>query len=290
MLHSIRPIQVFLAAMGIVGMLAAAAEAQSIDPAKMFQFLDRNQDGKLAKTEVPEAAWQQVAGADADGDEAITLQELAQWAQGARGGSLPMGNSRKAKPKKGPDLAQLFQRLDRNRDQKITPNEIPPKIAPPIRDLLVRADADGNRMVTKPEFEAAWKAMQQAKGARDTDFEVDKVLARFDKNGDEKLSKEEMPMQVWLFLASGDADGDGALDRAELAALQEKMSEAAGGENRPVADPLFKRYDKNGDGAITPDELPPEKQKIFPHIDTDGDGEVTPEEFDVARKRRRKQG
>jgi arylsulfatase A-like enzyme len=42
--------------------------------------------------------------------------------------------------------------------------------------------------------------------------------------------------------------------------------------------PSFEEADRNGDGVLTPDELP--RPKLFRQLDADGDGKVTPEEFE----------
>ena len=45
----------------------------------------------------------------------------------------------------------------------------------------------------------------------------------------------------------------------------------------PGADPVFRRYDRNGDGKVTTDELP--LPKIFAHFDLNHDGVITYEEY-----------
>jgi acetyl esterase/lipase len=51
------------------------------------------------------------------------------------------------------------------------------------------------------------------------------------------------------------------------------------------ADELFLRLDRNRDGKITKDEVPPERQAVFSRIDSDGDGSVSPEEHQAFRQR-----
>ena len=47
---------------------------------------------------------------------------------------------------------------------------------------------------------------------------------------------------------------------------------------RPSPEEIFKRMDKNHDGKITIDELPPERRDNFRRIDTNGDGAISLEE------------
>lgn len=41
---------------------------------------------------------------------------------------------------------------------------------------------------------------------------------------------------------------------------------------------FFRRWDRNRDGALTPNELPSRLRRIFPRVDRNGDGKVTPAE------------
>jgi hypothetical protein len=45
-------------------------------PERMFQYLDRNRDGKLTEDEMPGPAWNRIQRADADGDGRVTPDEL----------------------------------------------------------------------------------------------------------------------------------------------------------------------------------------------------------------------
>ena len=50
------------------------------------------------------------------------------------------------------------------------------------------------------------------------------------------------------------------------------------GTHAPTPEEIFKRLDKNHDGKITIDELPPERRENFKRIDTNGDGAISLEE------------
>lgn len=65
-----------------------------------------------------------------------------------------------------------------------------------------------------------------------------------------------------------DADGDGVLAQNEYDGATSQS---------------FKKFDKNGDGQITPDEMPatPRAQKTFQAMDKNGDGAVTQQEFQI---------
>ena len=52
-----------------------------------------------------------------------------------------------------------------------------------------------------------------------------------------------------------------------------------------MVDRIFK-HDKNGDGVLTPDEVPERGQRMFEHADANGDGEVDRGELEAAFKKR----
>jgi acetyl esterase/lipase len=55
------------------------------------------------------------------------------------------------------------------------------------------------------------------------------------------------------------------------------------------ADRLWKRWDRNGDGRLTPEELPEGVRRNFDRVDRDGDGVISREEHRAVAARRRRQ-
>ncbi|OPZ11610.1 MAG: transaldolase/EF-hand domain-containing protein [candidate division BRC1 bacterium ADurb.BinA364] len=115
-----------------------------------------------------------------------------------------------------------------------------------------------------------------------------------DKDGDGALSKEEfMAFQEALF-AKGDSNADGKLALEEIAAMLRRLS-AMGprpSESMPGLPPgvvppppppgatisLFMRYDADGDGKISKDEMPEKMRPFLASMDSNGDGFVDEEE------------
>jgi Ca2+-binding EF-hand superfamily protein len=64
---------------------------------------------------------------------------------------------------------------------------------------------------------------------------VESLLARFDKNKDGKLQKDELPGFLWKRFSPADEDGDGAITKQEFASLQKQASQDK--ESRTVAKP-----------------------------------------------------
>ncbi len=132
-----------------------------------------------------------------------------------------------------------------------------------------------------------------------------KIFKAIDKNGDGKLSKEEIFEGYDLFFGktmekkdieqmfeSVDTDGSGFIDYSEfvIAAMNEKN--LLSNEKLHAA---FKMFDKDGSGTISSDEIKEilgfGKQlgedavnEIIKQVDENGDGEISFEEFSAMMK------
>lgn len=56
-----------------------------------------------------------------------------------------------------------------------------------------------------------------------------KIFKKFDKNKDGALTEDEVPAKAWTRLSRCDADGDGAVTKAELAKCKRKHRGKKGG-------------------------------------------------------------
>ena len=97
-----------------------------------------------------------------------------------------------------------------------------------------------------------------------------------DKDGNGEVTREEMQMRGKDRFAQADADGDGKLTRDEMiAAAQARM------EDRVAR--MIERFDTDGDGAVSFDEMPRPDEKrgarMFDMIDSDDSGGISKEEF-----------
>ncbi len=102
-------------------------------PGKLFERFDANGDGKIELDEVPEPARERlaklIARIDKDGDGAVTRREFAQAGprpDARKGASKKPGDAAKGKrPQAGRDPSQIFRRMDRNADGKLSADEVP---------------------------------------------------------------------------------------------------------------------------------------------------------------------
>ena len=65
-----------------------------------------------------------------------------------------------------------------------------------------------------------------------TDDLVERLMG-FDKNGDGKITKDELPERMHVLIEEGDRNGDGALDREELRRLAERRAGPPRGPGNP---------------------------------------------------------
>lgn len=115
------------------------------------------------------------------------------------------------------------------------------------------------------------------------------MLARADANDDGVVTKDELLADVDKRFARLDTDKDGKITQAEREALgggmrgrmAERMMERRGGEGRMGR--ALERVDTNGDGVITLDEQRAGATQRFAYIDRNSDGKVDKAERDALR-------
>jgi Ca2+-binding EF-hand superfamily protein len=133
-----------------------------------------------------------------------------------------------------------------------------------------------------------------------------KGLARFDRDGNGAVTRDEMRTTALERFDKMDANHDGRLTLDEIqAAHRERAAQhfAAKDVNKDgkltkdelpnMPDEVFARLDTNKDGALTPDELAAKAgrfqefaAKRFQHEDTNGDGAITKDEVLAAADKR----
>ena len=148
------------------------------------------------------------------------------------------------------------------------------------------AGAPGPGGFSTDELEAAIKSELQ--GPRS------KLLTALDTDGDGKLSPSEIA-KASEALMTLDKNGDGVLSREEIGEPARPTPPAP-----PVADPrggegrggsgMVARFDTNGDGKLTPEELPERMRGQFTRMDANKDGSLDEAEMRAmsgSRRRRR---
>jgi Ca2+-binding EF-hand superfamily protein len=183
-----------------------------------------------------------------------------------------------------------FADLDKNKDKKISKDEMPAQFPPQMFD---RVDADRDGSISEEE----WKAMtaQFTGGGRGGGGERmmiagprsgESLTRLLDGNTDSKVTREEFAKIVTLFDVL-DKDHNSELTTDEMngffRAVNELHAEATGGVE---VNNLFEKYDKSKDGKITAEEFG--NERLFKSMDLNKDGEVTRVEADTALKQLKK--
>eukprot|EP00092_Neocalanus_flemingeri_P000651 GFUD01000693.1.p1 GENE.GFUD01000693.1~~GFUD01000693.1.p1 ORF type:complete len:3364 (-),score=1087.83 GFUD01000693.1:1093-10800(-) len=295
-----------------------------------FNQYDVDRDGSISKQELEQGmvkSGQFTAQesklvfdlADSDGDGAIDIGEFVQLMFPSAGQLI---SNLKQNFTSEADVGAAFASWDSDGDGQISFNELKAAVQrsgqklteEDINAIFVVGDADQNGEIDLDEFmkmmmPSTSDVVAKFRSIRKTVKDVQDAFKQFDKNGDGAIDKAELTSALsstggnftkqeidTIFLAA-DIDGDGEIDYEEFIALMcpsaSDIVEKFRGKYKNVNDvrAAFKRFDKNGDGALEKDELAAalkssgesytdiEVNAIFSLGDIDGDGEITLEEF-----------
>lgn len=244
----------------------------------LMAALDADEDGEISAEEIEHAA-AALKKLDKNDDGKLTAEELrpsmpprgefgprggpgGAWGPGGpegrggwrgRGGPRGPGGPGMGRPggrgPGGPGGANLVERLmglDKDADGKLTKEELPESMR---ERFFERADVNGDGVVDRQEVEQMAQRRPRGPGGGPPGEGFVERLMGLDKDGDGKLTKEELPgwMQERMF-ERADANGDGTIDRQEAEQIAERLRRGP----RPEAGPEGRRRDAGERRERTP--------------------------------------
>jgi Ca2+-binding EF-hand superfamily protein len=185
--------------------------------------------------------------------------------------------------------SQIFTTLDADGDGVISKLELRKAVT-----ALKKLDADGDGNITMAECGAMAAAGGAAAAGGEQNQWLERIMAS-DKNGDGRLTADEVPDTIKPMLQGADQNNDGAIDRRELMGAMDRGRNAGPGNGRFTPDGAaalgggrgnenmgrFMQYDANGDGRLSVNELPRQAVAMLQGGDQNGDGAIDARELQI---------
>jgi Ca2+-binding EF-hand superfamily protein len=304
---------------GIVTLEEIPSDRQAIVK-RLFDRLDGNDDGKLTRKEFdagidrarakaaspepprpPAPPGGSVADTQRQPDGPGRPSELSTPSQSRFGGRADAGPGGFG----GPDL---FRALDSDSDGRLSKAELANAV-----DALMKFDKDGDGWLLPQELAEGTRGSLPA-GARPPGVSgpggararsLDAVIQRADRDGDGKLSKDEVPEMLRERFDQVDTDRDGLVDKDELSAVGERLRRLRDDRGAPPGFPgrpsaserpgrpggaineanrqrvaeFLREHDKDADARVSLKEFGEDRREDFKKLDTSDDGFLTPDEL-----------
>jgi len=218
-------------------------------PEKILQRImqaDSDGDGRVSRDEAPERMLEHFDHLDANGDNFLDRDELSTALKARFNGDArkrpggPQGEKNNTKRPSPEQIIKHIMQSDQNGDQKISRDEAPER----MQRAFDHIDTNGDGFLDRQEITAGAKAMMERgrKGApkkdrkkrpgggkrdakRPNPEQLFKHIMQADKDGDQRISRDEAPERMLRVFDHIDTNGDDFLDREEITASVKAMIE-----------------------------------------------------------------
>lgn len=261
---------------------------------RLMRNADKNADGTLSQEEFVAGLQSGEAGRNRGDRPEGPPGDRPRRAGGNRPDGAP-GEARRGGGRFG-QMAERLRELDQNKDGKIALDEVPEERQQMFEMMLDRFDKNGDDAMDTSELAEAARELGPGRpdgpgGRPEGPPGPPPVVAALDANSDGTLSAEEIDGASGA-LKKLDKNGDGKLTREELMPPPpgggRTFSREGGPDVQVNPEQLARRLmngDKNGDGKLQMEELPERMQERFDRMDTNGDGALEGDEVKSAAER-----
>lgn len=229
---------------------------------RFLELFDLNGDSKATLSEIATDQKRLFAAIDLDNDAKLSVAEF-----GRRGRSLQVWRT-----------TTVFDLLDTNGDAMLTLAEIQ---APTMR-WFKRYDANGDGFLSANELprQRSWGSTENSgdaqSGPRNEMTYARRFLELFDLDDDGRVSLAEIMTDQKRLFSAIDIDGNGKLSTAEVHRRGRFLQMWR-------TTTVFDLLDTNGDGVLTSDEIRAPTARWFKRYDRNGDGALEVSELPDAR-------
>lgn len=271
-----------LICMGAFCVTAAHADEASDAAQEMFQKLDTNADGVLQPAEVTEQQRKfferLVRLGDDNKDGALTAAEFQAALKPQPPATAPVQNGNAAERRQ--QVEQMFARMDRNGDGKVTLEELPEQALTRLKSVFERLGKDE---LTKDDFLRMAVGRGGNAATPQPPQTMDAMFARLDADNDGKVTLAEAPERakplVRMTLQRLGLGDEAGLTKAQLgqAFEQARRQQSASGRTSPGM-PVFGQLDTDRNGRLSAEEIK-NAPKVLMSLDRNGDGELSAADF-----------
>ena len=261
------------------------------DADERMQRYDKNNDGYLDENELKEGRWSDSPMQyDKNRDGKLSRQELAIRYARRRlaSGSQPESSTRREEPNtkrsrdgrdrdnrdNGDDKKDKSSLFANRASYRLTDAEGKPIAPAGLPEWFIRNDINSDNQVSGAEFTKKWTQ------------DLTEDFARFDANQDGYITSKECLVAVKKGYIPGGTTSvvSAPVSSPTAAGTPTAGAPVASPDMRSWAEKRIKSYDKDGNGFLSPNELPDASK--FSEMDTNKDGRIDIDEYVASRSRR----